>query len=133
MHILGASHAVVVETGTETLTEMLTCTAGIDAEVLKDSAVEFEDETVVCVRAGLWEIRTRLWTSDRLQPPGARGGAWSGSLEHAFPGGQPGIAPLTRLDWRVLPVGLQLRTLHTYPPQRVAVHTETDILRTITR
>jgi hypothetical protein len=124
-HVLGASHAVVLERGGQTITELLTCRPAAGASnPLLDLACD-DSATGCATRDGI-ECRVRispmlLGDGDDLRTvvePGCR-------MDYSFPARAGEQAPMTRIGWRVDGRALRVETVHTYPEAGRGVRSET--------
>ncbi len=126
-HILGASHAVIIEDGEVSLTELLTCgplanTGRIVAE--DDGSVE----TQVCgsVQGLFVKAYLRPRRLAEVNSP-LRDIETPDLLEAAYPGSGGTEVPITRIRWRDLGQTLLVETLHTYPEEGLAIQSRTTI------
>ncbi|MCW3100402.1 MAG: hypothetical protein JWL77_6020 [Chthonomonadaceae bacterium] len=123
---LGASHAVCLERGANSLTELLACAVSeVGAGVLAGER-RVEQTTNLCVCAAglvcevflipfaLTEDTGRLQESDPTD-----------RLEFAYPPHSDAVTPYTRIGWRVTAEALHVETVHTYPEEGRGVRSRT--------
>ena len=122
--ILGASHAVRIERGGDTVTELLSC-APLKAEesVFREAAVD-EPEPICACLYGL-AVQSRIACTEIFQCPATLRMDCSGSLSRAYPNRADGPSPLTQVGWRIDDNRLCVETLHTYPEEGRLVRTTT--------
>ena len=115
-HVLGASHAVQLESENGVFTELLTCAPapGEHAALLALDAPGLAEASL-----GVLEVRVRLWR----QGLGCRLNA--SNMTVAFPIGPSEIAPETQLAWEMSAQQLRVTSVHTYPEENTTVWTET--------
>jgi len=116
-HVLGTSHALVLQQGEVALTELFTCAPAPDEP---NPLLALEGVGAGEVQYGNLWAQVRVWQQVLGEPlPHA-------VLRVAFPVGLSGIAPVTQLHWEAHE-SLHLTSLHTYPEENTAVWTETRL------
>ena len=121
VHILGASHAVVLRRGDNSVTELLTCVHQEPA-LATLIGLQADEESEGCVAAHGLVCRVRLSPfclddGDALRSPFPA----ECCFEVAFPGSSPNAAPITRVGWRQAGPNLMVETLHSYPEENRGV------------
>ncbi len=121
---LGTSHAVLVELGDTTLTELLTCAGGdLAANVLEQRAASADcviSRTIDNLRYDCRLSPFELDGGDRLR------GAFASADQLNFKYGVAHGAeePMTHIGWRTDHATLEVETLHTYPYEGRGVRSE---------
>ncbi len=115
--VLGTSHAMRVERGDTTLTELLTCAkSDLEARVLEHRDAS-PDWSFACEVHGL-EYECGLSSFELLGSGQLRGEFRpTDQLTVTYGAGQDAPAPMTSVAWRMDDATLSVETLHTYPQE----------------
>ena len=124
-HVLGASHAIIIEQDDICITELFTC-APVTTAVPVLSRSEGMLPVTLCPDVPGFGCRVSLErfalvTGDalRLDAPQAN------ALTVKFPHASGSIAPITRVSWKRTKNILRIETIHTYPEEHSGVRSET--------
>ncbi len=116
IYVLGTSHAIVIENGLQTVTELLTCCPPVDAcSVIRETRVL--QSSTLSARVSGFACRSRIKPFELFgswRPPGRFSSA--NSLRVGFPPNGI-IAPETAICWEVSANRLIVETIHTYPEE----------------
>lgn len=120
-HVLGTSHALVLQQAEVAVTELFTCAPAPDEP---NPLLALEGVGTGDIQHGNLRVQVRVWQQALGELPSPA------SLKVAFPVGVSGIAPVTQLHWEAKE-SLSLTTLHTYPEENTAVWTQTRLTELI--
>ena len=124
--VLGTSHAIRVERGGTTLTELLTCAdSDLEARVLEQRASS--PDWTLARRVDHLEYECRLSSVALHRPEGLRAVFRpADQLTVTYGESQDVPAPMTFVGWRVEETALSVETLHTYPQEKRAVRSQSS-------
>ena len=127
--VLGASHAVCMQHGDTTITELLAC---CDLENRDDILLDIAGDplqTACRIVAGLVcqveLIPFPLTEGDALRDDYPE----ANRLELAYPASADGPTPFTRIGWRIHEGALYVETIHTYPEERLGIRSRSRFCR----
>jgi hypothetical protein len=124
--ILGASHAISLERGSDCFTELLTCLPpAIQSPALREFAVSDCRQDRVRLSDLEWDVR--VWMCDWEETEDALLLLSRHTLQADFPAVYSPHTPRTRISLLPTPTYLQVYTLHTYPHEARSVHSRTVI------
>lgn len=123
LRILGASHAVTVDSEDEKTTELLSC-GGVEgtSETLIEAPAHLQGAYESCTNGLIWKTTLApflLEEGESLQ------GRFEETLSHEFPATAESI-PITRIGWNAGRM-LYIQTIHTYPQEGLGVRSITFI------
>jgi hypothetical protein len=125
---LGASHAVCLERGANSLTELLACAVGeIGAGVAVPVGERSVEETTnLCLCAEGLVCEAHLIPFALTENTGCLlENDPTGRLEFAYPPHSDAVTPYTRIGWRVTAEALHVETVHTYPEEGRGIRSRT--------
>lgn len=131
--ILGASHAVRLESGSACITELLTCappgTQDPASRPHLDLPADLPNQACVTVTGLDCRVRLSVFPLSGDCGPNIDRPVGSfephGRLSHIYPDPSGAALPLTWIAWRVEPGRLWIETIHTYPEEEQGVRSET--------